>query len=142
MRIIQINAKSCLFFFLTVIFIYCSSLNCTNRSQPKSRMPLPWFLEEANRQYWNAEFDNALKLTSSYLDQCIKRKIQPEKSAFILLPQIYIKKNDYVRARRAIGWLLLIDPQFAPNPNDYPVHFVDLVNRVKREKGLTNSSIK
>ena len=131
---------SCLCLALVVIVNFLN-LNCTNRPQTKSGIPFSKVLNEAQKYYWNAEFDNALKLISSYLSQCIKRKIQPEKSAFILLPQIYIKKNDYVRARNAIGWLLKIDPKFTPNPNDYPIHFVDLVKRVKRKKGLTNSSI-
>ena len=131
---------SCLCLALVVIVNFLN-LNCTNRPQTKSGMAFPQVLKKAQRYYWNAEFDNALKLTNFYLNQCIKRKIPPEKSAFNLLPQIYIKKNDYVRARNAIVLLLKIDPKFTPNPYDYPIQFVDLVNRVKREKSSTNSRV-
>lgn len=129
------------FLFLAVIFIFCAGINCTNRPQTKSGITFPQVLQKAQRYYWNAEFDNALKLTGYYFNQCKKRRVRPSKRAFILLSLIYLKKDDFKRARKAVYRLLAKDFRFTPNPNDYPGNFVDLVNRVRREKSSTNSRV-
>ena len=133
-------ARSYIFIAL-VLFISCLTLNCSNRSKLKSKMPLPWILAEAHRQYWDAEFNNSLKIVNFYLNECVKRRIIPSKVVFILLPQIYIKKGDYVRARRATLLLLRVDPMFIPNPDDYPIQFVLLLTQLKKQKKLANSDV-
>ena len=104
-------------------------------------MSFSQILREAERYYWNAEFDKALKLTGYYFNQCKKRRVRPSKRAFILLSLIYLKKDDFERVRKATYLLLARDSKFTPNPNDYPIQFVDLVDTVKREKTSTNSRV-
>ncbi|MFQ5650084.1 MAG: hypothetical protein ACE5IY_09090 [bacterium] len=117
---------------LSLFFFAFNLSNCSKHPQAKASS-CRTILVEAEKRYYNAEFSNALALLNFYFNRCTRRGTLVGKKALILLPEIYIKKNDYARAKKATRLLIKFDPTFDPDPNEHSAQFLMLFRGLKRE---------
>ena len=89
-------------------------------------------LDAANDQYLDAEYEEALRLVSSCLNQ---KDIPAEQavSAYRLLALIHLKRDELESARAAVVNLLGIKPTYEADPVSSPPSYVSLVSIVQRE---------
>ena len=87
-------------------------------------------VEQSLRSYQEGRFDRAI----AALDECLRNQgIEKERrgDAYRILGLCYIAKDDEDRARIAIHQLLLLEPQWQPDPLDDPPAFQRLVADVR-----------
>ena len=97
-------------------------------SQARAQTPLVCerALAAAEEQYLDAEYDEALRLESS----CLNQNDIPQKqavSAYRLLALIHLKQDALDSARAAVVNLLGIDPTYTADPVNSPPAYVSLV---------------
>ncbi len=96
------------------------------------------FLSNAEILYCQEKFAKAINNINYYLKICRDKKKTSDIKALILLPQIYLAKNDKIRARNSMKLLWRRNPNFDPNQGTLRNDFVALFNRVKMEMGVVN----
>ena len=94
------------------------------------------FLSNAEILYCQEKFTKAINNISYYLKICRDKKKTSDIKALILLPQIYLAKNDKIKARNAMKLLLRRNPNFDPNQGTLRNDFVALCKRVKMEMSV------
>jgi len=102
---------------------------------PKS---LLGFLSNAEILYCQEKFAKAINNINYYLKICRDKKKTSDIKALILLPQIYLARNDKIKARNSMKLLWRRNPNFDPNQGTLRNDFVALFNRVKMEMGVVN----
>ena len=96
-------------------------------------------LDEANALYTVGRFDETIVL----IDQCLEKTGIPDadqRFAYRLKGLSYIGKGLEGDARASIRLLLTLVPNYEPDPIQDPPDFVSLVQELKDEMGISNSS--
>ncbi len=96
-------------------------------------------LDAAEDQYLESEYDEALRLVASCLDQGDKTASQAV-SAYRRLALIHLKQDKIDRARTAVVNLLGIDPTYTADPVTDPPAYVSLVSVVQKDLQSTRTA--
>lgn len=101
------------------------------RAQPTT--PCAEEYDQAQTAYFNAEFDRAIRLLQTCLQEVA---LSPDAQVrfYRLLAFAHIARNEDAAARTAIERLLVVDPAYTPNPDTDRPDYVALVRTVKAEQ--------
>jgi tetratricopeptide (TPR) repeat protein len=89
-------------------------------------------LKEAESQYYNGDFDNAIKSTNQFLSQ-ENLSNDYKKDAYVLLAHIYLAKSDAASARKVIESIFNIDPAYGPTLEEETPKYVTFVSEIKKQ---------
>ena len=89
-------------------------------------------LEEAEKKYYDALFDDAIGLIKGCLDKEGLSK-STEFQAYKLLSLSYQGKSYEQQAKEAIKQLLKLNPSYKPNTEQEQPEFVEMVEKVRKE---------
>ena len=90
-------------------------------------------IAEAEESYTLGDFDHAIDLLKACLNQTdLDPKAREE--AYRLIGMTYIAKDYQDDAKQAIKELLVLVPDYMPNPDIDPVPYVQMVEQIKQEQ--------
>jgi len=89
-------------------------------------------LKEAEQKYTDGRFDEAINLITRCLEDPGITAAQKQKS-YRLMGLTYIAKDYLIEAKSSIQKLLLLVPNYKPDPVFDPPPFINIVEEVKRE---------
>jgi len=87
---------------------------------------------EAEKKYYNGRFNEALNLAA----RCLATHGLPESAkvrGYKLIAQAYMAQDSLDQAKNALRKLLEVVPDYAPDPDQHPPSFVNLVDELKQQ---------
>lgn len=112
----------------------CLLLLLSLPSVTAAQQPCTQELEEAETQYVEGNFEEALRLASD----CLEQTDVPDTTAveaYRLMGLAHLRMDNPEEAREAISNLLDIEPRYEADPVEDPPEYVSLVAIVRRERG-------
>ncbi len=88
---------------------------------------------QAKKSYYEGNFDQAIALIKTCLQETKLDSVKLQ-DAYKILAQTYLAKNYNDAAREIVIKLLEVNPSYSPTIEQEPPPFVNLVEKIKREK--------
>lgn len=121
-RLRLLALKGCLLLLLGLPSVAVAQQSCTQE------------LEEAETQYVEGNFEEALRLATN----CLEQTDVPDTSAveaYRLIGLAHLRMDSLEAAREAIANIFEIEPRYEADPVEDPPEYVSLVAIVRRERG-------
>lgn len=95
-------------------------------------------ISRADSSYSYGSFDEAIELLNSCMNQGAFDESEQQR-AYVILGRAYLAQNLEEQARSTLRELIRMVPHYEPSP-EYPPSFRKLVQKVKRDMGITSGS--
>jgi hypothetical protein len=119
-------------FALLFLFLFCHLVMINPVFAALQSTPDEELLEKAESNYYDGDFENAIKFANKYLSQANLNKENKE-NAYILLVHIFLAKNDAPSATKVVESILNIDPEYMPTLEQETPKFVTFVSEVHKQ---------